>query len=76
MSNPLFQALGGQNNPLNMLNELRTNPVQFAIRRGFNLPQNISADPNSIIQYLLTSGQISQDRYNQAVQMAQNFKQF
>lgn len=74
MSNPLFQALGGQQNPMNMLNELRTNPVQFVIRQGFNLPQNIPADPNSIIQYLLNSGQISQDRYNQAIQLAQNFK--
>lgn len=70
MSNPLFQAMGGaQQNPMQMLYDLRNNPVQFVMRHGFNLPQNVSADPASIIQYLLNSGQISQDHYNQAVQM-------
>jgi len=70
MSNPLFQSMGNQQNPMQMINDLRNNPVQFVLRRGFNLPQNISADPNSIIQHLLNSGQISQNNFNQAMQMA------
>lgn len=77
MSNPLYQEMMGnavQNNPMQTLNQLRNNPIQFVLQRGFHLPQNVGTDPNSIIQYLLNSGQISQEKYNQAVQMAQSFR--
>ena len=80
MSNPLYQEMmnntGVNNNPIQVLTQLRNDPIQFVLQRGFNIPQNISKDPNSIIQYLLNSGQVSQDKYNRAVQMAQNFNQF
>lgn len=75
MSNPLYNEMMGsvnQNNPMQMLAQLQSNPVSFLIKRGFNIPQNIGNNPNSITQYLLNSGQISQERYNQTVQMLQN----
>lgn len=75
MSNPLYnEMMGGlnQNNPIQMLTQLRSNPVSFLINRGFNIPQNVGNDPNSITQYLLNSGQISQATYNRTVQMVQN----
>ena len=75
MSNPLYNEMMGsvnQNNPIQMLSQLQSNPVSFLIKRGFNIPQNIGNNPNSITQYLLNSGQISQERYNQTVQMLQN----
>lgn len=64
------------NNPMemmNMVNMLRQNPMQFLIQRGFNVPGNLAADPNQIIQHLMNTGQISQDQYNRAQQMARNF---
>lgn len=73
--NPLYNEMMGsvnQNNPIQMLSQLQSNPVSFLIKRGFNVPQNIGNDPNSITQYLLNSGQISQNKYNQTVQMVQN----
>jgi hypothetical protein len=72
MSNPM---LGGapRMNPMQMLQQLRSNPMQFIQRAGFRVPQNLS-DPNAIIQHLMQSGQISQERYNQAFQMAQQFR--
>lgn len=47
MSNPM---LGGapRMNPMQMLQQLRSNPMQFIQRAGFRVPQNLS-DPNAII---------------------------
>jgi hypothetical protein len=74
MGNPLYQQMmGNVNNPIQMLNQLRSNPIQFVLERGFNLPQGVGNDPNAIIQHLLNSGQVSQSRYNQVVQEVQNF---
>lgn len=72
MSNPM---LGGapRMNPMQMLQQLRSNPMQFIQRAGFRVPENLS-DPNAIIQHLMQSGQISQDQYNRAFQMAQQFR--
>lgn len=60
------------NNPLQLLSELERNPIEFIIKRGFNLPNNIDANPNAIIQHLMNTGQISQDQYNNVVKQAQN----
>lgn len=59
-------------NMMAMLQQLKANPVQFLIQRRFNIPQNISLnDPNAILNYLVSSGQISQNQINNAYQMAQ-----
>ena len=75
ISNPLYQEMmqNAVNNPMQILSQLRQNPVQFAISRGFNVPANVGNDPNAIIQHLMNTGQISQDKYNKAVQMVQSF---
>lgn len=57
---------------MSMLPQLRSNPIGFLRQRGFNLPDNLN-DPNQIIQYLMNSGQVSQDMYNQARQLSQQF---
>lgn len=56
-------------NPLQMLQQLQQNPVQMLRQAGLNVPDNLS-DPNQIIQHLMNSGQVSQDAYNRARQMA------
>ena len=60
-------------NPMQMLQHLRQNPVQMLRQAGLNVPDNLN-DPNQIIQHLMNSGQISQQRYEQARQMAAQFK--
>ena len=63
------------NNPmLQMLQQFRSNPMQFLLQRRFNVPANISNDPNAIMNHLLSTGQISQQQINSAYQMAQRFK--
>ena len=57
---------------MSMLQQLKANPMQFLIQRRFNIPQNISLnDPNAILNYLVSSGQINQNQINNAYQIAQ-----
>lgn len=60
-------------NPMQMIQQLQANPIQFLQRAGFNVPSNLNS-PNDIIQHLMNSGQVSQDAYNKARQMAAQFR--
>ena len=44
------------------------NPAAMLQRAG--VPQQIASNPNQAIQYLMNSGKISQQQYNQAQSMA------
>lgn len=68
MNNPMMGM-----NPMQMIQQLKENPIQFLQRAGYNVPNNLN-DPNAIIQHLMNSGKISQQRYEQARQMAAQFK--
>lgn len=75
MPNPLFNALGGgsqMGNMMQMLSQLKSNPMALLQRAGFNIPANING-PQQIIQHLTQTGQINQNQLNQAQQMAQMF---
>ena len=73
--NPMFNAIGGgQSNMMQMLSQLKQNPMQFLMQRKFNVPQNMANDPNAILNHLLQTGQINQNQINSAYQMAQRFK--
>ena len=65
MPNQLFQSL----------QQLKANPMQFLMQKRLNLPQNVSMnDPNGILDYLVRSGQISQQQVNNAYMMLQRFR--
>lgn len=60
------------NNIFQMYQQLRQNPMQMLARR-FNIPSNVNMnDPNSIIQHLINSGQVSQQQVNQMMTMRNN----
>lgn len=60
--NPLFNMLTNQN---------QTKPMESNIIQRFQQFQRMfSGDPKQQIQQLLSSGRVSQQQYNQAVQMA------
>lgn len=61
------------NNMMQMLQALQNNPMQFLMQRRMNVPQNIANDPNAIMQHLLSTGQITQQQYNNANNMARQF---
>jgi hypothetical protein len=57
-------------NPMQVLLQMRQDPSKFLSARGLNIPQGMN-DPNEIINHLIQSGQVSQDRYNQVMQLFQ-----
>lgn len=63
MAKPIYQALGGNNQP-NMLQQFQ----QF-------MNQMRGKDPNQMINELVSSGQISQTQLNQAQKQAQQMQQ-
>lgn len=67
--NPLFEAMGNTPSMAQLLQQLKANPMAVLSRR-FNLPQNMT-DPNAIIQHLVQTGQVSQEKVNAAYQQAQ-----
>lgn len=57
------------NNMLQMLQMLQANPAQILRRMGLSIPDGVTG-PQQIVEYLARTGQVSQDRLNQAQQMA------
>lgn len=55
--------------PTQMLQALKQNPVNMLQQAGLNIPEGMT-DPQQMVQHLLTSGQITQARYAQAMQAA------
>ena len=62
------------NNIMQMFQNFMQNPSAMLAQRGINIPQNMMNDPNAIMRHLMSTGQISQAQYNQAQQMAQQFR--
>ena len=57
------------NDIMNLYNRLRQNPQQVLASR-FNLPPGVDINnPNSIIQHLLNTGQVTQSQVNQVMSM-------
>lgn len=52
-----------------MYQRLRQNPLQM-LNKQFNIPQNVNLnDPDSILQHLMNTGQVSQHQINEVMQM-------
>lgn len=63
------------NNPMNILNmlpQLKQNPMALLQRVGLNIPANVT-NPQQMIQHLMNSGQITQQQYDNACQIAKQF---
>jgi len=50
------------------LQQLKSNPMNFLMQRKFNVPANMANDPSAILNHLLQTGQVSQDAVNRAYQ--------
>lgn len=65
----IFDSLGQQQmNPMQMMNQLRSNPSAVLKQRGLNIPDGMT-NPQQIVQHLLNSGQISNSRLQSVMQM-------
>lgn len=65
MSNPLFQQMNPQ---------LPMGGMQQMMQRFNQFRHTFHGDPRQQVQNLLNSGKVSQQQYNNAVQMAQQFQ--
>lgn len=63
--------LGNFMNVMNQFKSFMQNPMNAFINSGLNIPQNIQGNPEAITNYLRSSGQMTDDQYNQVSQMAQ-----
>ena len=72
--NKLFQETqnNSNNNLMNKLKQLKENPTQFILQNNLNIPEEYRSSPQDMVTYLVQSGQISQDRLNLAMRMANN----
>jgi RIO-like serine/threonine protein kinase len=72
MASELYQSLGGQ--PTQAV-PAQQNPREQAMalmkQQGINVPENIANNPNAIIQHLVQSGAVPQQRLNMAQQIMQ-----
>lgn len=67
-----IDMIGNINDLMNLVYQMRNNPVQVLSKR-FDLPQGVdTSDPNNIIQHLLNTGQVSQQQVNWAMSMRNN----
>lgn len=53
---------------------LSNNPMQFFKQMNIDIPQNITNNPDAILQYLLSSGRFTQQQVNSAYQAFYNMK--
>ena len=63
---------GNINDVFNLLQRLRTNPMEI-LSMKFNIPQNININnPNDIIQHLLNTRQVTQTQVNEIMNLRNN----
>lgn len=60
MPNPLFNILGGQ----------QVNPIMQLVQDARKLKQTFTGDPRKTVEQLVSSGQMSQEQFNQYAQIA------
>ena len=58
------------NNLMQMLTQIKGNPA--AMLSQYGIPQDIANNPQAAVQYLMNTGRVSQEQYNNAVIMAQS----
>ena len=67
--NPIDMLQQNPQQAMQLFNEFSQSPAQTLARMGYNIPQNIST-PDQIGQYLLSTGQITQQQIQQAQTMS------
>lgn len=67
----LIDMLDNLQNVLDMKQKLMQDPVGFLAQRKYKIPEGMN-NPNEIIQYLLNTGQISQNQVNRMMSMRNN----
>ena len=54
--NPLFNQLQGNKD---LMSQLQSNPIDILKKAGYNVPKELSGNPQAMVMHLLQSGQIA-----------------
>ena len=73
---PMPGPFGNMMSMFSKFQEFMQNPIGYFMSSGINIPQNIRNNPEAITNYLRSSGQMTEEQYNQAAQMANMAQSF
>lgn len=65
MASRLYETMNHNNGTNGLFNNFMSNPFQFLLSKRINVPPEYQNDPKAAVQYLLNSGQMTQDQLNQ-----------
>lgn len=65
---------GNMMNLMQMFNQFRNNPIGALMSMGCNIPQRYQSDPEAMVNYLRSSGQMNDQQFNQFASFAQQFQ--
>lgn len=68
--------LGNMVNLMQMFNQFKNNPFGALVSMGKNIPQRFQNDPEAMVNYLRSSGQMNNQQFNQFSNLAYQFQQF
>lgn len=68
--------LGNMANLMQMFGQFKNNPFGALMGMGHNIPQRYQNDPEAMVNYLRSSGQMNNQQFNQFANLAQQFQNF
>lgn len=74
MSNGFRDPFGSMQGFVNQFRGFMGNPMQMMAKNKLNIPQNMQGNPQQIIQQMMNNGQINQEQYNWAQNMAKQIQ--
>ena len=54
-----------------MLEQLKSNPIEMGKEKGYNIPENLAGDPRAMVQHLINSGQVGGPLLQKVMPMTQ-----
>ena len=77
-----FDPFESMQNMMGQFRQFMGNPMQFVMQRNMGIPQEYMNNPDEAIQYLMNTGKLTQQQYNELNETAKKiqnnpmFKQF
>lgn len=70
----MLDPFGSMQNMLGQFQQFMGNPMRMIASKKMNIPQEYMKDPNEAIQYLMNTGKLSQQQYNELNQISQKIQ--
>lgn len=70
----MYDPFGSMGSFMRQFSGFMQNPIQFLMQRRMNIPQQYANDPRGAIQYLMNSGQMTQEQFTQLQNVARQIQ--